>query len=129
MFSFRSMISKATTNENKTKFPETNEPTNQQKPKPKPAQKNLNKHFIKSNIVLRLGAGTKQKQLKFLAQLPVSVPTAPFLLSDQRSLNQSRKVGCQQGGVIGKSPFMSHQSHNLAAIDGQKCLCGSLESR
>lgn len=45
------MVSKATTNQNKTKFPQTNEPTNQWKPKPKPPKKNP-KYIIKYNITL-----------------------------------------------------------------------------
>lgn len=36
---------KATTNQNKTQYPQFNEPTKQQRLKHKPPQKNTNKHY------------------------------------------------------------------------------------
>lgn len=48
------MILKETTNQNKTKFPQTDEPTNQQNPKSKQAPKSPT-GIIKSNVTFGLG--------------------------------------------------------------------------
>lgn len=74
-------------------------------------KRNLNPNYhrraptsiIKSKSILRFRSGITQEQLKFLAQLPVSVPTFPCLLPNQ-AFNRLEETQSHWGGQSAINP-------------------------